>query len=240
MDEYASADVFCIETANDRKALPDSLLRPGRFDCVMKMYLPESRDSEKILRYYLEQQKLSDDIDMEPILRLVDGKSCAGIEKVINDAGLHAAYNGNERVDQDSLIYAFLKDIDVGACIMSEATNASDAAEAHDTAVHEIGHALIAEVLNPGSVNLVALLKSNYTEISGVTNRRSEPWPKGRDQWENDILVKLGGRAAKEVVLGELDMGCRSDFYGARYAVSRLVEVACEYGTAASEVLESD
>ncbi len=230
MDEYSNCDIFVIATVNETDNLPDSLLRPGRFDCVMNVFAPNKKDANKIIHYYLDRQKLSNDIDMELVLRLANGKTCAELENIINEAGLYTGHKGKEIVDQEALVYAFLKNLYRSAGIISEKTTENDLTDMHETAIHEVGHALIAEILSPESVNLVSILKNDYSEVRGVTDRLIESRSLNRWQRECEILIKLGGQAAAEVYLGEIDMGSSMDYRIARFQIETIIENTCEHG----------
>ena len=111
-----------------------------------------------------------------------------------------------------------------------EEVNEKNWSDMRNTAVHEIGHTIIAEVLEEGSVNLVAILKGDSREVKGFTNMKPvQPIYVQKNRVRN-ILISLGGKAAAEVVLGDVDTGCIKDIDGARYDVDRLVGANSQYG----------
>lgn len=230
IDDYSSTDIFLIATTNYMNGFPDSLIRPGRFDSRIFFNYPDDDESVKIITYYLENKELDEDVDIELIARLMSNNSCAAIEQAINEAGLYAGYRNKEKVDNKSLLCACLKHEFRDDCLVMEEVNEKNWSDMRNTAVHEIGHTIIAEVLEAGSVNLVAILKGDSREVKGFTNMKPvQPIYVQKNRVRN-ILISLGGKAAAEVVLGDVDTGCIKDIDGARYDVDRLVGANSQYG----------
>lgn len=165
IDTVKDFDVFVISTVNDKDVLPDSLLRPGRFDKVIEMRYPEGEDAVKIVDFYLKQKQIADDVDAREIANILNGRSCAELETIVNEAGMYAAFDNRDRITHNDLIRSCLRYI-FEAPEMLTATNNE---EVRITAIHEAGHALVAEILDPGSVNLISV--AGYDgNISGITS----------------------------------------------------------------------
>ena len=90
IDDVKEHEVFILATANDLDNLPDSLLRAGRFDKNIEVENPKGNDVVLIVKHYLKNKNLADDIDYKEIARMLDGRSCAALETVINEAGVYA------------------------------------------------------------------------------------------------------------------------------------------------------
>ena len=229
IDNCAGHDVFVIATANEIQNFPESLLRAGRFDKIIQIDVPVGSDSAAIIRYYLEKKQIMDDVDIELIERLMEGRSCAELETTINEAGIFAGHAGRDRIcDEDFLNACF-------SCFYGEApmpgimeVGIIPEKREHnpfirDVAVHETGHAVVAEVLDRGSVNAVSIVPSG-NGLAGVTSiRKPLGYRFSKDLWENDAVQTLGGKAAVEVVLGKFDLGASSDVSMVNSIVNRII-----------------
>ena len=226
IDECKGHDVFVLATVNDKFCLPDSLIRAGRFDKMISIDVPNEKYSEHIIKHFLSHKQIMDDVDVNELVRLMEGQSCAKLETVINEAGIYAGFDGRERITHGDIIKAIMRMLfDSPECI-----NPSDDADTRKIAVHEAGHAVVAEVLNPGSVTLTSVCRhTGCTE--GITKLYT---PKGyflsKELQENNILSGLGGKAATEIIYGTADIGCNSDMGKVFNLVSEFVDPDCTLG----------
>ena len=226
IDACKESDVFVIATANDKHCLPDSLLRSGRFDKVIEMECPKGEDAVKVITYYLSQKKHMEEVDAVEIARIMDGHSCADLETVVNEAGIYAGFEGRSSITQQDLLRACKRMI----FNAPEHVIIENYGYERIIAIHEAGHALIAEVLDPGSVNFVSICgyEGGY---GGVTNTYMEnDYEKTVEQMERNVIRKLAGKAATELLLGLVDAGCGEDLMEAFRAVNRLADDLCAYG----------
>lgn len=152
IDNVKDKKVFVIATSNDRRKLPHSLVRSGRFDKCFYMQFPGLEDAEKIIEFYLRDKKVGDDIDVEEIARILDGHSCADLEAVINEAGVYAGYENRNHINQGDIKKAFVSKIFSG-CVSEKSNPTSD----RRLAVHEAGHAVISELFSPGQVAFISI-----------------------------------------------------------------------------------
>ncbi len=226
IDNCKGADVFVLATINDPYCLPDSLTRAGRFDIIIKMEYPMGDDAKKIIQYYLDQKTVIGNVDLEEISRLMEGRSCAELETVINKAGIFAGFDRRDKIDQNDVLKACMR-------MIFDAPEAMDSNEKEylkNIAVHEAGHAVVFEVLEPGSVNLVSVCHySGNTE--GITiNHKSENSLLSIRAQEHEVIGSLGGKAATEIVFGVIDVGCNNDLFHAFSIVEHFVDHYCSYG----------
>jgi cell division protease FtsH len=223
IDDCKDKDVFFIATANDLRDMPQSLLRAGRFSNQIEFESPTVSDAAIIIKHYLSDKKVAEDVDCEEIARILDGRSCAVLESIMNEAGLFAGYNNRELITMDDIIKALLR-------LIYEAPEQMDAKtplQLETAAYHEAGHALVSELLEPDSVNLVTV--ANYFgHKGGVTSQTMN-----KDYWcdftkmENRVLVLLAGKAATDIMFNRVDIGCGSDLGRATRIVDRFYE---DYG----------
>lgn len=134
IDDCKGCGIFALATVNDRYCLPGSLLRPGRFDKIIEVKVPQGKDAEKIVDHFLVSKQIMGKIDTEEIARIMGGKSCADLEAVINEAGIYAGFSGKSKIDQPDVVKACLRMIYSPDCI-----NPSDDANMDKIATHEAG-----------------------------------------------------------------------------------------------------
>lgn len=109
IDDTKEKDVFVLATVNDKKCLPRSLYRAGRFDRVIHVNVPTGREAIQILTHYLSIKNVVEGIDTEIIARIMNHHSCAELESVINKAGIYAGYERNNSITMEHLLKACLR-----------------------------------------------------------------------------------------------------------------------------------
>ena len=226
IDEVKGKQVFVIATANNIRCLPYSLRRAGRFDRKIKVSAPRGEDAEKIIAHYLKNKKFVDGMDARTIARIMDERSCAELETVINEAGLYAGFERAEAITMDHFMEACLRTIfNVPSgnndsydddcdeeCENSRQNNSlADSTKLLSQIVyHEAGHAVVSEILCPESITLVSA-HNRGGESGGFTHYYNDHsfaplyWCKSR------IIGALGGAAAIEQKFGIFDAGCDRD-----------------------------
>lgn len=226
IDDVKEKDVFVVATTNNIRALPNSLIRSGRFDKIFDMSVPRSDDARKIIAYYLKDKNLCEDIDSEELARFCRGYSCADLEKVINEAGLYVGFEGREKINQNDLIKSCLRTF--YKVSDDEVDVSEDILKRH--AVHEAGHAVIAEILQPGTVDFISIASLKGSSIGGLVSREHDDEKNDiyTDQ-EAEIMINLAGKAASEIVLAEVDMGCNRDLHRAYDLTRRLLDNVAAY-----------
>lgn len=236
IDALKGSEVFVLATANSIESLPFSLLRAGRFDRVIEVEAPRDEDAVKIVEHYLDRKGFVSGIDAVFLARVLDGRSCAELETVINEAGLYAGYERKGCITMDHFLEACLRMLfDVPPTNNSVKgddwhTALSDGNDTRSQIVyHEAGHAVISEVLFPQSVTLVST-HSVDGRFGGFTScyrdRKIAPllWQ------QRNIVVGLGGMAAVEQKYGIADSGAERDLDQAFDMVRDLVVNNCVCG----------
>lgn len=241
IDKVKDKRVFVVATANNIRKLPGSLTRPGRFDHILELHSPEGQDAEDIVAFYLSKKSYVADLDVKRIARLLEGRSCAQLETVVNQAGAYAAFEGKKQVEMDDMIKAILR-------IVFEAPESfdKDPSTLPLTACHEAGHALVAELLQPDSVNLVTVLNHDSYAAGIISLHRDDGYFHHKKMMENRVMCLLAGKAAVEICYGAIDTGANSDLHRAFDIVHRFVDHYCSFGfsqfvfdqTSSNEVLD--
>jgi cell division protease FtsH len=227
MDEIKGMDIFVIATVNNIRKIPDSLKRAGRLGKRIYVRLPKANEAARIVKHYLDRIENCDDLDEMSIARMLNGESCAALENVINSAAMKAAFNRQDKVNMQNIIDACL---DV---IFDAPESEEDLSEEFKrrVAYHEAGHAVAAEVLDPGSVSIISIRKTDGGKYGFVRYLRSEEKEDFcSDYNENIIMTSLAGKAATELVFGESDMGVNGDLHHAFDKAKLLVDNRCMYG----------
>ena len=226
MDAYREYDVFVLATAKDKDNIPDYLLRPGRFDKVIEVEDPTFEDAIEILNFYLALKECASDVDVEEIAGIMRGNSCAELEMVVNEAAIYACERERQVIMQQDLIRACLSILFASP----EKADAGKGRELLEVAVHEAGHVVAAEVLQAGCV-AIASVRGHTGGFAGITCvSYDEKNGRRMKQVERHVIRSLAGKAASEIVLGMVDVGCGDDLAGAFRRVECLADDFCAYG----------
>ena len=174
IDEVKGKNVFVLATVNDIRKLPRSLYRAGRFDRIIKITSPTGEDAAKIINYYLSKKKFRVEPDPQFIADVLGGCSCAKLETVINEAGIYAGSERSDIITTEHFIRAAMYIVfNVHEnCYSNNADLCKSLNDANSRSAqviyHEAGHAVVSEVLNPGSVTIVSVLGGERS-VGGMT-----------------------------------------------------------------------
>lgn len=221
IDEIKNKGVFVLATVNEIDILPDSLLRAGRFDQIMEIEVPRGAEAVEIIKHYLKDKDFElDEKSIKTVARIMDGCSCAKLETAINTAGQYAGYERAAKIMPEHLIRACIKmAYEIKLDSEEYIANWSEYAKNGDNVIaqiiyHEAGHAVVSEVLCPGSVTFI-LAQKDARYLGGLTscyNDASYPSLKWR---QSRIIGALGGKAAVDLKYGMTDMGASRDLEAA-------------------------
>jgi cell division protease FtsH len=225
MDGFESNEgVILVSATNRPDVLDPALLRPGRFDRMVIVPLPDVKGREKILEVHAKKKVLADNVDFSVISRGIPGFSGADIENLVNEAVLNAARLDKDEVTMSDFEYAkdrVLMGTERKSMVISDE-------EKRNTAYHESGHALVARLL-PGTdpIHKVTIIPRGRT--LGLTQQlpidEKHTYPK--KYLVNNIAILLGGRAAEELVLNDFTTGAGNDIERATDLARKMV---CEWG----------
>ena len=223
IDDIKNLDVFVLATANALRDVPSSLLRAGRFDKTIEIENPMGEDAEKIIKHYLSKKNFVDEINTKEIAGILNGESCAQLETVINEAGIYAGYANKEKIDMQDMLKACLR-------VIYRAPEKSKTENIEQIAYHEAGHAVLGELLDPGTVRLVTV-QGNHGNVGGFTSQtKPDGYWYSKKLMENRVISLLGGKAAIEVVFGMVDVGAADDLNRAFRIVDCFADDYCANG----------
>jgi cell division protease FtsH len=210
MDGFEKELGVIVMAATNRPDILDSaLMRPGRFDRQVYVNLPDVRGREQILNVHLRKIPAGIDVDVKILARGTPGMSGADLANVVNEAALFAARRGSRHVQMDDFEKAKDK-VTMGterkSVIMPEH-------ERRNTAYHEAGHAVIAELLDKTDpVHKVSIIPRG--RALGVTLQLPEGdrYSTDKVRLENTIAVLFGGRVAEVLFMKEATTGASNDY----------------------------
>ena len=227
MDETDGCGVYVVATANHPYKLPDSLVRSGRFDVKIELQLPSPSDAEKIFYHYLRETGfVADGTDLSDFAGILSENSCSDIAAVVNLAALYAGLNNHDKIQRFDLLDAVLRFI-YGAPESEPAYTPSARAM---IAYHEAGHAVVAEVQEPGCVRLVSVEARSSSNRGDTCVEKNEEYFCRTSLQEDRVRMILGGRAATELVYGDVDAGFSGDLERARNILRRFRDCFAAYG----------
>lgn len=211
IDEVKNHDVFVLATANEIRKLPRSLVRSGRFDRKIEVQCPTDKDATSIIEHYLSSKKVSSSVNMEDLAKMISYSSCAELETILNEAAISAAYKRKSNIEMDDLIKSVLR-MQYDSPDNFTKTSAEDLKK---IALHEAGHLVVCEVLEPNSVGLASLRSTGRDSTGGFIHRCKE-----LTRRPYHVMVSLAGKAAVELYYSEsCASGCQEDINRAFNAI---------------------
>ena len=224
MDGFAQTDgVVLIAATNRPDILDPALLRPGRFDRQVVVDNPDVAGRAAVLTVHLKGKPIAVDVDAAVLARRTPGFSGADLANLVNEGALLAARRGGDRITAADLSAAVER-----VLAGPERSRILSDLERRIVAVHESGHAIVSHVLpHADDVHKVSIVARGsalgYTVLLPEEDRHLH----SRAQLADQLAVALAGRAAEEVVFGELTTGAADDIDRATRLAQAMVT---EYG----------
>ena len=222
MDGFENEKGLIILAATNRADILDpALLRPGRFDRQVPVERPDVKGREAILRIHAKNVKLADDVDFESIAHGTTGFAGADLANVVNEAALLAVRNGRKKVSMED----FNEAIDKVSIGLKKKSRKDNKKEMRLVSVHETGHAIVAAFTEDHEpVNKITVVPRSHG-IGGFTQYREE---EEKNFWTykdmiNEVDSMLGGRAAEEIILGDISTGASNDIARATELVKSMI-----------------
>ena len=208
MDGFTGSEGVIVLAATNRGEILDSaLLRPGRFDRRVVVNAPDQEGRRKILEVHTRSVPLAPGVDLADVAAITPGMVGADLKNLVNEAALTAAKRGHDAVEREDFTDALEKIV-----LGTERRITISKPERERTAFHESGHALLG-MLVPGAdpVRKVSIIPRG--RALGVTFQTPDADRYGYDTayLRGRITGALGGRAAEELVYGEVTTGAESD-----------------------------
>lgn len=221
MDGFGKHKVLTIGATNNVTMLDRALLRPGRFDRVIKVPAPDVDGREAILKHYAKSLKLDPRVNLREIARMTVWRTGADLASIINEAGLVAVRNGRAEINHSDLVQAVQRN----AFGMSYARNLLiDDIKA--VAWHEAGHALVAFLRSKlERIQVVTIVPSTYAAGYMWAVDKEDRFTKTREDYMVDIEISLGSFVSETMHLGTTTAGVRSDLRSAGSTARSMVRL---------------
>ncbi|MGJ8648886.1 MAG: ATP-dependent zinc metalloprotease FtsH [Opitutaceae bacterium] len=216
--------VIIIAATNRPDVLDNALLRPGRFDRQVTIDLPDLNGRHEILLVHAKKIALSEEVNLEFVARNTPGFSGADLANLLNEGALIAARYNKKVVEMDDLDEARDK-ISFGR----ERRKLMDDEDRKITAFHEAGHALIQGIVDDGHmpVHKVTIIPRGQSLGSTMFMPKKDLLNHSKRRLINDICCTMGGRAAEEIVMGDVTSGASGDI---RMATKTARHMVCDWG----------
>lgn len=202
-EDLRDKDVFVVATANEILNIPYSLLREGRFGNQLQIKSPSKTEAVKIIEYYLKNKKVEKNITAEFVADLLDGRSCAFLESVINDAGAYAGFENSENIKREHLIKAIMR-------LTSKSLPSCEQDEFRRKLIsyHEAGHAVAAICLGQ---KVAFVTSKGYGKVGGFCSISTPENKCTIEDFKREIITTLAGKASVEIIFNTVDLGTESD-----------------------------
>jgi cell division protease FtsH len=229
LDGFDPATGVVVMAATNRpEVLDPALLRPGRFDRQVVIPLPTQKERQAILQVHTKGKPLGPDVDLGVVARGTPGFSGADLANLVNEAAIFAVRGGRAVIT--AVDFSEARDrILLGR---RDSSNALLPDEKRAVAVHEGGHALVAALSAHGDpVAKVTILPAG--QALGVTEQLpiDERHLYTEGYLKDSLAIRMGGRAAEQLVFGEASTGASNDLAGATDLATRMVR---EFGMSAA------
>ncbi len=210
MDGFDNQKGIVVLAATNRpESLDQALLRPGRFDRRIPVELPDLAGREAILKIHANDVKMEGGIDLGVIARSTPGASGADLANIINESALRAVRFGRKRVSQEDLV----ESVDVVIAGEKKKSTVLSEHEKEVVSYHETGHAIVAAAQKGSAPVSKITIVPRTSGALGFTMQveEDEHFLTTRREAKNKIAVLCGGRAAEELIFGEMTTGASND-----------------------------
>lgn len=210
--------ILVMAATNRPEALDAALLRPGRFDRQVKVDLPDKEGRVAILKIHTKNKPLAKEVNLEEIAHETFGFSGAHLESVTNEAAIFALREEASEITENHLHEAVEK-----VMLGEKLDRKPSAEELRRVAIHESGHALLAEKVRPNSVAQISI-RSRGNALGYVRHYpKDDLYLYTQAMLEDQIMVALAGALAEEEILGMRSTGAMGDYEQALNLVEKLL-----------------
>jgi len=208
MDGFGTnSGVIVLAATNRADILDKALLRAGRFDRQIYVELPDIVGRREIFEVHMRGLKLADDVDKEFLAKQTPGFSGADIANVCNEAALMAARKGKEMIDKQD----FLDAVDRIIGGLEKKNKIITAEEKKVIAFHEAGHATTSWLLQYAHPLVKVTIVPRGNSLGAAWYLPEERQITTKEQMYHEMIATLGGRAAEQVIFGQISTGALSD-----------------------------
>ena len=224
MDGFdANKGIVILGATNRPETLDKALLRPGRFDRRVIVDKPDYLGRRAILDVHSKDVKMGDDVNLDAIAKGTPGAVGADLANMINEAAIRAVKNGRDAVKQEDLEEA----IEVVIAGKEKKDRILSKKEREGVAYHEVGHALVAALLDgTDPVHKITIVPRTMGSLGYTMQLPDEDkYLVSKEEMLNDIKVLLAGRSAEEVVFNQVSTGASNDIERATQTARNMVTI---------------
>ena len=222
MDGFGTeSNVIVIGATNRSDVLDKALLRPGRFDRIINVDLPELNERKEIFQVHLRPLKLGEDVEVEFLAKQTPGFSGADISNVCNEAALVAARKNKEVVEKQD----FLDAVDRIIGGLEKRSKVIKPSEKRRIAYHEAGHATIGWLTEHAAPLIKVTIVPRGRSLGAAWYLPEERQITTTEQMLDEMCMTMGGRAAEQVVLGNISTGALSDLEKVTKQASAMISI---------------
>lgn len=208
MDGFGTNSGVILMAATNRADILDrALLRPGRFDRQIHVDMPDLNERKEIFKVHLKPLKLDDKVDVEFLAKQTPGFSGADIANICNEAALIAARRNKKQVEKQDFIDA----VDRVVAGLEKKSRIITPKEKKAIAYHEAGHAAVSWLLEHASPLVKVTIVPRGRSLGAAWYLPEERQLTTQSQMLDEMCAALGGRAAEDIVFGEVSTGALSD-----------------------------
>ncbi|MGF1602644.1 MAG: ATP-dependent zinc metalloprotease FtsH4 [Thermosynechococcaceae cyanobacterium] len=223
MDGFNANDgtVIVLAATNRPETLDPALLRPGRFDRQVLVDRPDVSGRLAILDIYAQKVKLGDDIDLNAIATRTPGFAGADLANLVNEAALLAARRNSKTVQAED----FAEAIERVVAGLEKKSRVLNPKEKEIVAYHEVGHALVGSTMSgSGKVEKISIVPRGMAALGYTLQVPTEDrFLLNEEELRGQIATLLGGRAAEEIVFGNITTGASNDLQRATDLAEQMV-----------------
>ena len=221
MDGFGSHDGIIVMAATNRPDILDpALLRPGRFDRTITVNYPDIRGREAILEVHARKKQIGSDVSFAEIAKTTAGFTGADLANLLNEAALLAARRGKSCINMDDIEDAFIRVV-AGP---KKKSRKMQEREIKNTAYHEAGHAILAhELPTMDPVQQISIIPSGNALGYTLNPPAEDKFSVYKQELKEKIAMLLAGRAAEEIIFGDVSGGASNDIERATETAKKMV-----------------
>jgi cell division protease FtsH len=217
-----NTDIFIMGATNRKDILDDALLRPGRFDRIVTIPLPDKESRKQIIELYLQNKNYDSSVDIDSFADLTSGFSGAELNNIINEATILSIKNKDYIIKEEYLFEAFEKSI-VGI-IKKNSTILPEVSQR--VALHETGHTIMVLLNEYMNFQKVSILPT-YNGAGGYTlfTNKYDNLLYTKEELKKKLMVIMGGKAMEELFYGvnNVSLGCSQDLEDAKQLTTYMI-----------------
>ncbi|MFY9175377.1 MAG: AAA family ATPase [Peptococcia bacterium] len=210
--------ILLIAATNRADLLDPALLRPGRFDRRVRVDLPDKEGRLAILKLHCRNKPLAEDVNLDELAAATFGFSGAHLESLTNEAAILALRDNSKKLTMNHMHDAIDKVI-----LGERLENRTDKKLLYRVAIHEAGHAIIGEILKPGSVDQVTVTSRGNALGYIRQNQQDDQKLFTRSALNKEIMILLAGAVSEEIVFGEKSTGAGNDYQRALELAEKII-----------------